>query len=540
MPVPEFAWKSYEIPLRSTEALTAAAEQKGQIQLPDLSPWPGPLEKAQVLLQTAAEVEHALLVQYLYAAFSLNKDLPDNEQKGAVKSWRDTVIEIARQEMGHLMTVQNLLLTLGFLPSLEREDFPPRKDLYPFTLHLEPLSHRSLAKYVAAESPADAKGIEDILELATTAEGATVNRVGTIYGLLAFLFSAGDVAETGNSIWDDMMNDIAATLKGSDSAKWDPAAWHLPDSAIGQHNDSDARQCDPSDWPDACMSVYKITSRESALKAIHQIAAEGEGQADSDDEHPSHFSRFRDMFRGKHTLPFPAAGQWMPTLKVPTDPRTKDIDNERTKLWTQLADLRYGMLLEAIEHYLRTADKDVRRRLASWAISEDMYDLGRLAQVLVTLPLEACPHADPPVAGLPFTMPLLPLPDTEEARWEIHRERSGAAIAKIKEIRDNYPADADNDVLTKMLEFLQARDDPGQGTSFARDIRPLFRPIDVDHMLDRVHIDLTDYDKVKDKATAISQRIKLTDPRQRMPPDVALTPPQIDLFDAWIHEEFPP
>jgi hypothetical protein len=68
----------------------------------------------------------------------------------------------------------------------------------------------------------------------------------------------------------------------------------------------------------------------------------------------------------------------------------------------------------------------------------------------------------------------------------------------------------------------------------------LFRPIDVDHMIDQVHIDLTDYDKVKDKATAISQRIKLTDPRQRMPPDVALTPPQIDLFDAWIHEEFPP
>jgi len=41
------------------------------------------------------------------------------------------------------MTVQNLLLALGLRPNLEREDFPPRKDLYPFALHLEPLTQRS-------------------------------------------------------------------------------------------------------------------------------------------------------------------------------------------------------------------------------------------------------------------------------------------------------------------------------------------------------------------------------------------------------------
>ena len=61
--------------------------------------------------------------------------------------------------MGHLVTVQNLLQALGLPPNFEREDFPPRKDLYPFALHLEPLRQHSLAKYVVAEAPLDASGM---------------------------------------------------------------------------------------------------------------------------------------------------------------------------------------------------------------------------------------------------------------------------------------------------------------------------------------------------------------------------------------------
>ncbi|MEJ7743434.1 MAG: ferritin-like domain-containing protein, partial [Nocardioidaceae bacterium] len=133
------------------------------IQLPDLTALPSPLGKAEILLESAAEVEHALMVQYLYAAYSLKSgdEVTDPAQQAALDetspdSWPQVLLGIAREEMGHLMTVQNLLL-LGLAPNLEREDFPPQKDLYPFALHLEPLSQRSLAKYVVAEAPGDAE-----------------------------------------------------------------------------------------------------------------------------------------------------------------------------------------------------------------------------------------------------------------------------------------------------------------------------------------------------------------------------------------------
>jgi len=69
------------------------------------------------LLHTAAEIEHSLMVQYLYSAFSLPSISPQRE-------WFDILLKIAIQEMGHLMAVQNMLLGLGAPLNFEREDFP--------------------------------------------------------------------------------------------------------------------------------------------------------------------------------------------------------------------------------------------------------------------------------------------------------------------------------------------------------------------------------------------------------------------------------
>ena len=154
MPAPAFRWSTYEVQVPPDSALRALAvavdlpapPQTVTIQLPDLTGWPSPLDKAEILLESAAEVEHALMVQYLYAAYSLKSgdEVTDPAQQAALDetsadSWPQVLLGIAREEMGHLMTVQNLLLLLGLAPNLEREDFPPQKDLYPFALHLEPL-----------------------------------------------------------------------------------------------------------------------------------------------------------------------------------------------------------------------------------------------------------------------------------------------------------------------------------------------------------------------------------------------------------------
>jgi Ferritin-like len=152
-------WRRHRLPLSEREALRwltgrpvlaltplarpTPSDLADEIYFPDLPATP--LEKAVTLLRVAAQIEHALMVQYLYASYSFEKAQPQ-------------IAGVAIEEMSHLMTVQNLLRCLGEeAPYLQRQDFEPPTDederLFPFDLRLEPLSHVSLAKYIVAESP---------------------------------------------------------------------------------------------------------------------------------------------------------------------------------------------------------------------------------------------------------------------------------------------------------------------------------------------------------------------------------------------------
>ena len=543
MPTPEFEWQAYAIPADVADALStferaAPAEAPVTVHLPVLTAFPTPLDKARILLESAAEIEHALLVQYLYAKFSLKQpdELSDPAQKQAVDSWIGTLRGVARQEMGHLMTAQNLLLSIGMRPNLEREDFPPQKDLYPFKMHLEPLSQRSLAKYVAGESPADATGIDDILALANESAGAPINHVGVLYGLLAVVFSTQEEIERGGSgsqSWDRMLRELAAAAHGQAP----PEAWHLTDAAIDPT--TMARQGDHG-W-ERGNTVFVISDRASALDAIRHVAEEGEGSVEGAD---SHFSRLLAMFRGSdEIMPFPAPGAaFVPAHAVPTDPRADDLAEPRTKRWAQLADTRYAILLGAIEQHLRISDDEDRRMLRTWAIT-DMFTLETLSHRLTKLPYAAG------VAALPFTLPTpLSLPEDEAARWQALLARLTASIETIEELQHADPADAADDVLASLLEDTrQRRDAITQGhapatTSFATDILPLFRPMDIEHMQHMVGIDLTSHDTVRQLGATISARLKLPrNDRRRMPPppDDPWPPQRIALFDKWVAEGSP-
>jgi hypothetical protein len=77
-------------------------------------------------------------------------------------------------------------------------------------------------------------------------------------------------------------------------------------------------------------------------------------------------------------------------------------------------------------------------------------------------------------------------------------------------------------------------------TSFQTDIRPLFRPVDIDHMKRR-GLDLSKYDDVKNNGQDIYDRVSSTDDNFRMPrpPDPPWTKAKIDLFKKWTDEGFP-
>ena len=349
--------------------------------------------------------------------------------------------------MGHLMTVQNLLALLGLAPNFEREDCPPRTDLYPFPLVLQPLTQASLAKYVVAEAPWNATGIERITELATGKAGSTLNHVGILYGLLGLVFCRHDRLEagaTGHEHWDAIVRVIAEAAK--EQAPLD--RWHLTDDQF--QPDTDDQQANPDHWQFfEGLRVHRVADRAAASQAIRDIGEQGEGPS-SGGETP-HFERFLNMFRGTDGQPgFPKPGVWEPTKPVPREPSVDAISDPRTQDWARLADARYGLLLGFLGHYL-TSSGELRDSFKKWAL-EEMRQLRSLAGELTAMPLGDEPPAQA-CAGLPFTLPPQPnLPGGEAARWRVHRDRTTNAITVAERLREGETTDRLKRLLDRLLE----------------------------------------------------------------------------------------
>lgn len=410
-------------------------EVEAAVAAPTLIPKPDELgwwEWAVFLLHTATEIEHALLVQYLYASFSLADSgfagtaIPPNATELAV-GWQGTILEIAEQEMGHLITEQNLLLLIDAPLSFQRQELPFLSNLYPFPFALEPLSKDSLATYVAAERPATPAippaELAEIIARATGAEGGMpVNRVGMLF---------------------DTLHDVFA----------DPAK--LLNSDFRTPTDE---QADPDEWeafavPD--MIVKPVANRGDALDAITRIGDQGEGSGTAAPG-TSHFERFLAIYRQFPDTSDPATATWIPTRPVPSNPNTLPdpstdptveearITDPVSRLWAQLFDVRYHMLLAALTHAMLLAGpytdpvtntSTPRGQLRDWAFNH-MGSLAGIAAVLVAGPRDA--SAGRPLtaaAGPPFQMPTtLMLAAIEHGRWRLHKallDSSAELIARL-------------------------------------------------------------------------------------------------------------
>jgi hypothetical protein len=358
----------------------------------DVVPALAPRDEAVFLLHTAAEIEHALMVQYLYAAWSL----PDGPV--GVRRWRQAILRIAREEMAHLVDVQNLLRFVGGPLNLDREDFPFRSGFYPFPFRLERLHRASLARYVVAEMPArsgvDPQLIADAVHLAT---GGPVNRVGALYNRLSELF--GD-------------------------------AERLPDSVF-RPDTADLLQARPSrfraDVGHGPLYLRTVRSRAEALALLADVANQGEGEGSVAE---SHFLAFVDVFDG-----------WPdhdgPSLEVPTNPTVGStagadhaglISHPHARDWAVVFNHHYRMLLAWIHHGLLTGASATADGLALRAFDE-MFVLADVGPLLTTLPRTA---AGAGRAGAPFELPYtLALPDLGRDRWAHHQDLIATARSQI-------------------------------------------------------------------------------------------------------------
>src|SRR6184192_2851569 len=92
------------------------------------------------MLCEAAELEHGIMCQYLFAAFSLKQSADEGgmseAELAAVRRWRAQVSQVAVQEMLHLALVHNLLTAIGGPPHLVRPNLPAPAGHYPAGVQL--------------------------------------------------------------------------------------------------------------------------------------------------------------------------------------------------------------------------------------------------------------------------------------------------------------------------------------------------------------------------------------------------------------------
>jgi len=378
------------------------------------------------LLHIGAEIEHLLMVQYLYAGYSLGGAHLTAQQNGLAAAWRKSILMIAREEMAHLATVQNLLTLIGGPVTFEREDFPVPSELYPFRFELEPLTKRSLAKYVLAEMPNqetlkklkladEIKRIEDSLDGGM--DPVKVHRVGLVYDALKKLF-----------VMPDQPRDPEAKL---------PA--FVPSRDIS--GDSVRFQVRPEEWGlgQSDLLITTAVDRDSAGTALDAISVQGEGST-IEDLPNSHFGRFLEIYRQ-----FPDG--YSPAKPVATNPKLcRDeegdlITDESACRWSHLFNLRYRLLLMMLSHSFhiesstQTAARSPRGLLISWTFGE-MYNLRSIAEILMSLPLG--PQAAGKLAGPPFLMPYsLAVPVHERNRWRGHRDLIHGSDALVRDLMHN-------------------------------------------------------------------------------------------------------
>jgi len=109
-------------------------------------------------LYEAAELEHNLMCTYLYAAFSLKSGTAEGlsaQEADATARWRQTILHVAIEEMGHLTAVCNITAALGGSPRFGRMNFPLDTGGLPASVvvRLAPFSEAVLQHFIYLERP---------------------------------------------------------------------------------------------------------------------------------------------------------------------------------------------------------------------------------------------------------------------------------------------------------------------------------------------------------------------------------------------------
>jgi hypothetical protein len=296
-------------------------------------------------LGIAAEIEHAIMCQYLYAAFSIDRTSPalGPEDSETAREFVIELLKIARQEMEHLGIVTNLLIAVGAAPDFDRPNLPLQPNYYAIDLRFALLPFG-----------------DAFLQLAARLEEPCAEREWQLpyYPSVAAIY--------------DRLRDGLQRLGGPGSPT---AATLFLGAKDPQVSNTDFGATPTQVWYD--LTLLQVTDLASALAAIDLIRVQGEGATATDPN--SHYAIVRRLRKVWDDLP-PETRAAM-RKPVPANPMTQqrgDVDpearccvfrDERAIALAKLANRTYELLLLLLARLYgandaTAADRDMYRKYA--------------------------------------------------------------------------------------------------------------------------------------------------------------------------------
>ena len=326
------------------------------------------------LLTEAAELEHGVMCCYLFAAFSIKRDVKEGitaEQLAVVRPWRGTILQIAIQEMVHMALACNILTATGGTPHIRRPNLPSSPRAYPpsFRLELIPFGRQSLENFIFIEKP------EEIQP--ATGVGLPIQPLGSFSDIFSSERQYQTVGRLYRGIEDGLI--YLAQKYGEQQLFLGPPKAQIADAFF------------------SLPGLFPVTDLKSALAAIEGIVEQGEGaRGDAED---SHYGRFLAMTQEYDRIlsedPRFEPGRpvmWNPYSMLPhdliddsevnliEDPLSVDISN--------LFDGCYELLMQMLGRLLLHTEEseDQLMRLSDIAVGLMADVIGPLGESLTTLP----------------------------------------------------------------------------------------------------------------------------------------------------------
>ena len=460
------------------------------------------------MLCQAAELEHGIMCQYLFAAFSLKRGTDEGltpPELDSVTRWHQTIAHIATEEMLHLALVQNVLSAIGAAPHLTRPNLPAPARHYPagVNLKLVPFGEPALRHFMFLERP---EGM--------ALEGAE--------GIDAPVHEAEPLPTDGDIV--PQLQDFATV--GHLYRSIEQGLAHLADKMGERHLfvGPPRAQATSTDfgWPE----LVAVTGLASAQQAIDTILEQGEGARGQWET--AHFGQFVRILEEYRTMlaSNPEFDPVRPVMFASVRRGERDdsiplIGDRVTSRCTDLFNVSYEILLQILERYFaHTEETDAQLGTLAQAASTLMVGvLKPLGELVTTLPVG--PDHPGRNAGPSFELfyeddDLLP---HRQSAWTLLEERLRDASTFCDAITESSPDRVVSALgpvqraLTAVADSLAAHfadwgavsrfatgsTQAGAATDdermhFEADIKPLFREHDRDAM--RFAFDLWSHDDV--------------------------------------------